>query len=95
MSTHYTRYDSHPALFTLNLVSLVAVGLAPKLPVFHRLRFKFFDAGTTPGMLLSFPRPSSSRADFASFARSEPSAPPTPVEESMHAGERDFSRFSS
>ncbi|ORY75709.1 putative response to unfolded-protein [Leucosporidium creatinivorum] len=73
VSTHYTRYDSHPALFTLNLVSLVAVGLAPKLPVFHRLRFKFFDAGTTP----------------------EPSAPPTPVEESMHAGERDFSRFTS
>ncbi|CEQ38930.1 hypothetical protein JCM21900_004856 [Sporobolomyces salmonicolor] len=45
VSTHYTRYDSHPWLFTLNLVALVLVGLAPKLPVFHRLRFKFFDAG--------------------------------------------------
>ncbi|GAA6032744.1 hypothetical protein JCM8097_000770 [Rhodosporidiobolus ruineniae] len=45
VSTHYTRYDSHPALFTLNLVALLFVGLAPKLPVFHRLRIKFFDAG--------------------------------------------------
>lgn len=49
VSTHYTRYDSNPWLFSLNLITLVAVGLAPKLPMFHRLRFKFFDAGTTPG----------------------------------------------
>ncbi|GAA6001837.1 hypothetical protein JCM10207_002343 [Rhodosporidiobolus poonsookiae] len=54
LSTHYTRYDSHPALFTLNLVALLFVGLAPKLPVFHRLRIKFFDAGE-PG---STPDPS-------------------------------------
>ncbi|GAA5926593.1 hypothetical protein JCM3775_001060 [Rhodotorula graminis] len=45
LSTHYTRYDSHPALFTLNLVALLFLGLAPKLPAFHRLRIKFFDAG--------------------------------------------------
>ncbi|BGP12775.1 hypothetical protein JCM10213_007289 [Rhodosporidiobolus nylandii] len=45
VSTHYTRYDSHPWLFTLNLLMLLFVGLAPKLPVFHRLRIKFFDAG--------------------------------------------------
>lgn len=52
VSTHYTRYDSHPALFTLNLCALLFVGLAPKLPAFHRLRIKFFDAGEggpTPG----------------------------------------------
>ena len=49
LSTHYTNFNSHPAFFTLNLVALVLVGLAPKLPYFHRLRFKFFDAGTTPG----------------------------------------------
>lgn len=51
LSTHYTRYDSHPALFTLNLLALLFVGLAPKLPAFHRLRIKFFDAGegATPG----------------------------------------------
>ncbi|SCZ90177.1 BZ3500_MvSof-1268-A1-R1_Chr1-3g01821 [Microbotryum saponariae] len=48
VSTHYTRYDSHPAFFTLNLVSLILVGLAPKLPMFHRLRFRFFDGGATP-----------------------------------------------
>ncbi|KAL8286662.1 hypothetical protein RQP46_004190 [Phenoliferia psychrophenolica] len=48
LSTHYTNFNSHPAFFTLNLVALVLVGLAPKLPYFHRLRFKFFDAGTTP-----------------------------------------------
>ncbi|SGZ30730.1 BQ5605_C049g12447 [Microbotryum silenes-dioicae] len=48
VSTHYTRYDSHPAFFTLNLVSLILVGLAPKLPMFHRLRFRFFDSGATP-----------------------------------------------
>lgn len=46
LSTHYTRYDSH--LFSLNLAALVLVGLAPKLPMFHRLRFKFFDFGPTP-----------------------------------------------
>ncbi|BGP52937.1 hypothetical protein JCM8202_004018 [Rhodotorula sphaerocarpa] len=45
LSTHYTRYDSHPALFTLNLCALLFVGLAPKLPAFHRLRIKFFDSG--------------------------------------------------
>ncbi|GAA5850072.1 hypothetical protein JCM8547_001003 [Rhodosporidiobolus lusitaniae] len=48
VSTHYTRYDSHPALFTLNLAALLFAGLAPKLPVFHRLRIKFFDAGEGP-----------------------------------------------
>ncbi|KAM0756657.1 Orm1 type endoplasmic reticulum protein [Meredithblackwellia eburnea MCA 4105] len=68
VATHYTRFDSHPAFFTLNLVALILVGLAPKLPVFHRLRFKFFDMANTP----------------------EPSAPPTPVEDMMRAGERDF-----
>ncbi|KAM0793501.1 hypothetical protein ACM66B_000940 [Microbotryomycetes sp. NB124-2] len=46
VSTHYTKYDSH--LFALNLAALVLVGLAPKLPMFHRLRFKFFDFGPTP-----------------------------------------------
>ncbi|GAA5980261.1 hypothetical protein JCM11641_005522 [Rhodosporidiobolus odoratus] len=61
VSTHYTRYDSHPQLFTLNLVALLCVGLAPKLPIFHRQRIRFFDAGegTTP----------------------DPSAPPTPKDE--------------
>ena len=49
LSTHYTKFESHPAFFTLNLTALILVGLAPKLPYFHRLRFKFFDAGTTPG----------------------------------------------
>ncbi|KAM0749478.1 putative response to unfolded-protein [Meredithblackwellia eburnea MCA 4105] len=68
LSTHYTRYDAHPAFFSLNLTALVLVGLAPKLPYFHRLRFKFFDQGISP----------------------DPSIPPTPVERSMMAGERDF-----
>lgn len=63
VSTHYTRYDSHPALFTLNLISLILVGLAPKLPMFHRLRFKFFDAGVTPGTFPSQPR----REDFVAL----------------------------
>lgn len=52
VSTHYTRFDAHPALFTLNLLSLILVGLAPKLPYFHRLRFKFFDTGIQPGSSL-------------------------------------------
>lgn len=54
MSTHYTRFDAHPALFTLNLLSLILVGLAPKLPYFHRLRFKFFDAGIQAGSFLFY-----------------------------------------
>ncbi|KAI5476868.1 ORMDL family protein [Pseudohyphozyma bogoriensis] len=73
-STHYTTYDSHPWLFSINLISLVLVGLAPKLPYFHRLRFKFFE-----GVVGSV----------------EPSAPPTPVEEAMAAGEREFGKFES
>ncbi|GAA96464.1 uncharacterized protein L969DRAFT_103410 [Mixia osmundae IAM 14324] len=43
VSTHYTRYDRNPALFTLNIVSVLLLGLAPKLPQLHRLRFKFFE----------------------------------------------------
>ncbi|KAL8279076.1 hypothetical protein RQP46_008534 [Phenoliferia psychrophenolica] len=68
LSTHYTT-----GYFALNLSALVFVGLAPKLPYFHRLRFKFFDKNLVP----------------------EPSAPPTPVETSMAAGERDFGLFYS
>ncbi|GAA5922990.1 ORMDL family protein [Sporobolomyces koalae] len=56
VSTHYTRYDSHPWLFTLNLVALVLVGLAPKLPVFHRLRIRFFARDEIDG--LTTPEPS-------------------------------------
>lgn len=48
-ATHYTRFDAHPALFTLNLISLALIGLAPKLPYFHRIRIRFFDSGITPG----------------------------------------------
>jgi len=47
-ATHYTRFDAHPALFTLNLISLALIGLAPKLPYFHRIRIRFFDSGITP-----------------------------------------------
>lgn len=41
LSTHYTRYDHHPALFSLNLISLVALALIPKLPQLHRQRLSF------------------------------------------------------
>jgi len=41
LSTHYTRYDRHPALFSLNLVALVALALIPKLPQLHRQRVTF------------------------------------------------------
>ncbi|GAA6059082.1 hypothetical protein JCM10212_002053 [Sporobolomyces blumeae] len=68
VSTHYTRYDSHPWLFSLNLVALVLVGLAPKLPVFHRLRIKFFDNGDA----------------LDGAVTPDPSQPPTPREGSIH-----------
>lgn len=42
LSTHYSRYDRHPTFFTFNLLSLVSLGLAPKLPFFHRIRIRFF-----------------------------------------------------
>ncbi|CAD6566934.1 MAG: hypothetical protein CYPHOPRED_001278 [Cyphobasidiales sp. Tagirdzhanova-0007] len=41
LSTHYTRYDHHPALFSLNLISLVVLALIPKLPQLHRQRVTF------------------------------------------------------
>ena len=41
LSTHYTRYDHHPALFSLNLISLVGLALIPKLPQLHRQRLSF------------------------------------------------------
>lgn len=67
VSTHYTRFDAHPALFTLNLVALVAVGLAPKLPYFHRLRFKFFDAGVSTELNTAPPTPSTEFGRFPSL----------------------------
>lgn len=86
VSTHYTRYDSHPALFTLNLCALLFVGLAPKLPAFHRLRIKFFDAGDsgqTPGestcssyaLSLHY---KGAGANCRCRCLTDPSAPPTP-----------------
>jgi len=42
LSTHYSRYDRHPTLFTLNFLSLLFLALAPKLPQMHRLRIQFF-----------------------------------------------------
>jgi len=42
LSTHYSRYDRHPKLFTLNFLSLLCLALAPKLPQMHRLRIRFF-----------------------------------------------------
>lgn len=41
LSTHYTRYDRHPALFSLNIISLVFFALIPKLPFLHRQRLTF------------------------------------------------------
>ena len=80
LSTHYTRYDSHPALFTLNLVALLFLGLAPKLPAFHRLRIKFFDAGegATPGAsaLLLLPALRARLYDASSMALTEPALTP-------------------
>lgn len=61
VSTHYTRYDSHPWLFTLNLLALVLVGLAPKLPVFHRLRIKFFAGEEMDGVTPEPSRPGTPR----------------------------------
>ncbi|GAA5870315.1 hypothetical protein JCM16303_001961 [Sporobolomyces ruberrimus] len=61
VSTHYTRYDSHPWLFTLNLLALVLVGLAPKLPVFHRLRIRFFAGEEVDGVTPEPSRPSTPR----------------------------------
>ncbi|GAA5835303.1 hypothetical protein JCM3766R1_004747 [Sporobolomyces carnicolor] len=61
VSTHYTRYDSHPWLFTLNLLALVLVGLAPKLPVFHRLRIRFFASDDVDGITPEPSRPGTPR----------------------------------
>lgn len=47
--THYTHFAHYPSLFALNFLSTFCLALLPKLPVFHRLRFRFFEGivGTT------------------------------------------------
>ncbi|SPO23992.1 probable ORM1 - unfolded protein response protein [Ustilago trichophora] len=65
ISTHYTRYN--PLLFGLNFSALLFV-LFPKLPILHRLRFRFFEAPPTPSPHPSQPpTPTSSRAPSQVF----------------------------
>lgn len=52
VSTHYTRYN--PLLFGLNFSALLFV-LFPKLPILHRLRFRFFAPPPTPSPYPSQP----------------------------------------
>ena len=64
VSTHYTRYN--PWLFSLNFSALLFV-LFPKLPILHRLRFKFFEPAPTPSPYPSQPpTPTHSRSPQAS-----------------------------
>jgi hypothetical protein len=61
LSTHYTRYDRHPALFSLNFFSLVVFALLPKLPLVsppHQRRvIPLTVAHTAPPTSVPFPRP--------------------------------------
>ncbi|MBW0505455.1 hypothetical protein O181_045170 [Austropuccinia psidii MF-1] len=67
LCTHYTRLDLYPFLFTLNFTCTLCVALLPKLPVFHRLRFRFLD-----GLI-----------GWRNSINDERSGPPTPIEEQM------------
>ncbi|POW01683.1 hypothetical protein PSHT_12410 [Puccinia striiformis] len=67
LCTHYTHLDLHPSLFTLNFTVTFCVALLPKLPVFHRLRFRFLD-----GVI-----------GWSNAINDERSGPPTPIEEQM------------
>ncbi|KAH9464298.1 hypothetical protein MJO28_002074 [Puccinia striiformis f. sp. tritici] len=67
LCTHYTHLDLHPSLFTLNFTITFCVALLPKLPVFHRLRFRFLD-----GVI-----------GWSNAINDERSGPPTPIEEQM------------
>lgn len=67
LCTHYTHLDLHPSLFTLNFTCTFCMALLPKLPVFHRLRFRFLD-----GVF-----------GWSNSINDERSGPPTPIEEQM------------
>lgn len=65
ISTHYTRYN--PLLFGLNFVALLFV-LFPKLPILHRLRFKFLPPAPTPSPYPSQPpTPTGTRSSAQPF----------------------------
>ncbi|KAH9816930.1 ORMDL family-domain-containing protein [Melampsora americana] len=75
LCTHYTRLDLYPFLFALNFASTLCLGLLPKLPVFHRLRFRFLE-----GVF-----------GWSNTIGEERSGPPTPIEEQMkRVGDPDF-----
>lgn len=67
LCTHYTQLDLYPSLFTLNFCSTLGLALLPKLPVFHRLRFRFLE-----GVI-----------GWSNSINDERSGPPTPIEEQM------------
>ncbi|KNZ50602.1 uncharacterized protein VP01_432g2 [Puccinia sorghi] len=67
LCTHYTHLDLHPSLFTLNFACTFCLALLPKLPIFHRLRFRFLD-----GVF-----------GWSNSINDERSGPPTPIEEQM------------
>ncbi|CAH7688727.1 ORMDL family-domain-containing protein [Phakopsora pachyrhizi] len=67
LCTHYTRLDIYPFLFALNFSSTLCLTLLPKLPIFHRLRFRFFE-----GLI-----------GWSNSITDEKSGPPTPIEEQM------------
>lgn len=67
LCTHYTRLDIYPSLFALNFAATLCFALLPKLPIFHRLRFRFLD-----GVF-----------GWSNTIGDERSGPPTPIEEQM------------
>ena len=69
MTTHYARYDLHPALFAINFVSLLFLALAPKLPSLHRIRLRFFPDDA--------PDPISLHATHGSISSRNPSPQPS------------------
>lgn len=71
LSTHYTRYDRHPALFILNFLSLLFLALAPKLPQLHRVRIRFFEPDP-PSRLSGVSTP---------IDKDGRTGPPTPIDE--------------
>ncbi|KAA1097651.1 hypothetical protein PGT21_016176 [Puccinia graminis f. sp. tritici] len=80
LCTHYTHLDLHPSLFTLNFTCTFCMALLPKLPIFHRLRFRFLD-----GVI-----------GWSNSINDERSGPPTPIEEQMRRmPEPDFAYSSS